>query len=576
MNGYFPHPYPEELFYSILARYLSHQDLSVSDFRRCFSNINDIAFHTLLAGKLDKFIELSKHHLKVDNILQNHTIFPLISSFLSEKKKRKVISIIKGNKGTMLFKFPDIISSLNDTLHYCPLCYLEDTNQYGEPYWHRLHQVNTVIICPYHFCYLLPLKFHRLIKKTTLFPLETQNCETNKVLFCKDKKLLDFTHCLFKLLINESFKEKLKSECFALLYQKGFYQGSKISNKKLRDSFLEFYGEQLLESQLSLPKIILKNSWLAKTARSFGVCPSMNALLWCFLKDLPDENILGVIIDKREKVHAKAKIGSSAPFKCINRAASHYKEPVIYDYKINFIEESKKTTETFFCDCGMIFFRFSSWVKGKFTQKILVKEPGSVLELEIIKKVKAGHSLRFIANFFDVSESIVINCCKKVGIPEPKRTKTKAKITYIGDTWVKLIKEEDIQFHQTLWLKILEENPQESLKSLFKINSVSYRFLLAHSREFLSTSNKHFTKNKKKRSAEKDAQQAQKLREIIENFMINSMRENFNQWVSGKKIEQFLLQYERDLFKTTRKRTRYMVIRSCAEPYNDYKKRIQG
>src|SRR4030095_7232407 len=39
-------------------------------------------------------------------------------------------------------------------LRYCPACVAEDRWQYGEAYWHRLHQVPGVIVCPHHAAWL--------------------------------------------------------------------------------------------------------------------------------------------------------------------------------------------------------------------------------------------------------------------------------------------------------------------------------------------------------------------------------------------------------------------------------------
>src|SRR5205085_12524950 len=35
-------------------------------------------------------------------------------------------------------------------LRFCPLCFVEDLQKYGEAYWHRLHQAFGVLVCPVH------------------------------------------------------------------------------------------------------------------------------------------------------------------------------------------------------------------------------------------------------------------------------------------------------------------------------------------------------------------------------------------------------------------------------------------
>ncbi len=37
---------------------------------------------------------------------------------------------------------------------FCSICLREDVEQYGEPYWHRVHQVAGVLVCPIHQVWL--------------------------------------------------------------------------------------------------------------------------------------------------------------------------------------------------------------------------------------------------------------------------------------------------------------------------------------------------------------------------------------------------------------------------------------
>src|SRR5205085_11862301 len=37
-----------------------------------------------------------------------------------------------------------------ERLRFCPSCVIEDRDKYGETYWHRLHQISGVEICPRH------------------------------------------------------------------------------------------------------------------------------------------------------------------------------------------------------------------------------------------------------------------------------------------------------------------------------------------------------------------------------------------------------------------------------------------
>jgi hypothetical protein len=53
-------------------------------------------------------------------------------------------------------------------LRFCPLCTEEDEKQFGDRYWHRLHQVPGVEACPIHAVFLEDSKVrHRLQEVVT-------------------------------------------------------------------------------------------------------------------------------------------------------------------------------------------------------------------------------------------------------------------------------------------------------------------------------------------------------------------------------------------------------------------------
>lgn len=43
----------------------------------------------------------------------------------------------------------------SSALRYCPACAANDREQYGEAYWHRIHQLIGIQVCPVHRCYLM-------------------------------------------------------------------------------------------------------------------------------------------------------------------------------------------------------------------------------------------------------------------------------------------------------------------------------------------------------------------------------------------------------------------------------------
>ena len=154
MLGLFPHPYPDELIYSILARYSVRagysQYIFVAEdlFQRRSLRPN---FEYLPALKDEVVKELTKNRTLCEVIL-NHTMFPYYCRFLPIDRKRKAInSLVK-----MESNYHDVTlypkCKESKTMRYCPLCVSKDRNDYGETYWHRIHQINELSICPLHYC----------------------------------------------------------------------------------------------------------------------------------------------------------------------------------------------------------------------------------------------------------------------------------------------------------------------------------------------------------------------------------------------------------------------------------------
>ena len=84
-------------------------------------------------------------------------MFPYYARFLPIERRQKAF----GQLMNMSKSFNDTLYiRRNKTQHrpwlrYCPLCAESDRKQYGEAYWHRLHQLDHIDICPIHGCHLL-------------------------------------------------------------------------------------------------------------------------------------------------------------------------------------------------------------------------------------------------------------------------------------------------------------------------------------------------------------------------------------------------------------------------------------
>ena len=153
MIAQFPQMYPDELFYSVLARYYVRSGHVT--YRYCsdelFRNFRtpDIEYITGLSDELKRIVDLP-------DVILNHTMFPMNARFITaERRKNAWNSFLKGDS-----KYQNALyrrrgkGNEKRFLRYCPCCVREDREQFGETYWHRKHQIPGITVCPEHGCYL--------------------------------------------------------------------------------------------------------------------------------------------------------------------------------------------------------------------------------------------------------------------------------------------------------------------------------------------------------------------------------------------------------------------------------------
>lgn len=164
MIGHFPTAYPDELLYSICSRfgdrvqYPNNEAINTELFgARGGAAIIDLPSHlNYLASNLPHTNEDSCRQF-VDKLIDNNTLLPLYRPFLPAERVEQIRVAMGSSSGSTIHNKAGIIQStinLPDWLRYCPACVEDDRKQFGECYWHRLHQVPGVEVCPLHNVFL--------------------------------------------------------------------------------------------------------------------------------------------------------------------------------------------------------------------------------------------------------------------------------------------------------------------------------------------------------------------------------------------------------------------------------------
>ena len=157
MIFYLSEIYPDELIYSWFCRYYVHSG--------CFTHkmaLDDILYSRHnnpskeFVGHLSpKAKEKIQSLYSLEELALNHTMFPQYARFLPSERKKNALHHLAHDFCDVHQLFAVLPRTESDRfLKYCPLCTEEDRQKFGETFWHRVHQIQNMIICPTHNCFL--------------------------------------------------------------------------------------------------------------------------------------------------------------------------------------------------------------------------------------------------------------------------------------------------------------------------------------------------------------------------------------------------------------------------------------
>ena len=249
MLGLFPKLYPDELIYSVLARYYVRSGYSNYVFAAedLFQNRYVRPSFEYVSPLNDEVINYLREIDNMQNVLLRHTMFPYHCHFLSMGRKNKamqaLINMDSNYRNYILFPRRTEIPSMR----YCPLCAADERKNYGETYWHRLHQIYELPVCPVHKCFLMNTDYKlsgklppNLISAEIVIPL------SENIILCDNEKLL-----LLARYIKEIFDLPIKmdsdfaaSDLFKRRTEKRCYRtprGEVCRITSLYNDFAEYY-----------------------------------------------------------------------------------------------------------------------------------------------------------------------------------------------------------------------------------------------------------------------------------------------------------------------------------------------
>ncbi|QOW42818.1 transposase [Acinetobacter indicus] len=279
MISNFPIPYPDELIYSVIARYAIHNGILSPKYltEELFNNRNLTPTYDL-PSYIDKLASYLPDCYDALHLINHHTLLPIYQPFQPDTVMRYAVYVLQGEQyqslHTKLGKNASRIKSVN-FFRFCPHCWQEQMEQYGEVYWKRSWQITGYEYCIKHEsalfvsavpCNGLDRRFYNahlnvLIDSSQLF-INSQDL----------KRHLELAKIIEDLLIQSSHiavqdVSILSNAYFNLLKDRSLLSGQKnINYEKVRQLVVDYWGESFLQ-YYQLGDLSSENCWLKNICR---------------------------------------------------------------------------------------------------------------------------------------------------------------------------------------------------------------------------------------------------------------------------------------------------------------------
>ncbi|HEY9694165.1 MAG TPA: TnsD family Tn7-like transposition protein [Oculatellaceae cyanobacterium] len=359
MISFFPDPYPDEILYSVCARYQDRVRYpnNAATIQELFGSGSAIASIDL-PNRLSYLIKILPpgHCYTIDRLIDEHTLLPFYLPFLPQARQTLLREDMKGTEISVIHRRAGIMASRvkqPDWLKFCPVCVQEDRNQFGEAYWHRLHQVPGVEICPNHCAILhnshVRARYRENNQKFIAADQVISNTGAILSINCSkssEQLLLNFAKNVQWLLSKTSIiseLEKVRKRYQSLLAEKGLatYSGI-IRLQQLVKTFKNCYPTELLQNLQSELDEQNEQNWLVRLVRNKkGVQHPLRHLLLI--------DFLGFTAEEFFHLSEESQPFGQGKWLCLNPICDYFHQPVITEHWIHHDSHNGNPLGVFTC-----------------------------------------------------------------------------------------------------------------------------------------------------------------------------------------------------------------------------------
>ncbi|MCV4289026.1 TnsD family transposase [Pseudomonas capsici] len=152
---FFPAAFPDETLHSVLSRYArlyggGNRKAAFAGEPAATSFTQNVAFPSRLSDLVDSLP--AGTDLSIDRIINRHTVLPYYTPFLTYDQLQHARASMAGDGSGLMIKLGINASRIKyaSRIRFCPECLSEDITKVGAAYWHRVHQLPGVLVCPHH------------------------------------------------------------------------------------------------------------------------------------------------------------------------------------------------------------------------------------------------------------------------------------------------------------------------------------------------------------------------------------------------------------------------------------------
>jgi hypothetical protein len=462
MIAYFPTPYPDEIFYSLVARYCIHMSASGPK-----ELLTELFGTSNISATLDFPSHLADFHShtylvfnkSINDIIKDHTLLPLYECFITEKQAEKIKASMAGRSGNIHTRIgvnAGIHSSIN-VPRYCPICFEIDKATHGEGYWHRSHQIPSISHCPLHHCQLHEANAERItFNKHFFIPANQKYCPNRLVSLNKNPQISYLISRLATLLYDGSHLKISPYYYREALLKAGFAKGTVVNQNELVKSFTSFYSNQTLTYFKSAIGYESSHCWLKAVSRKLrkSVDPIRHILLEEFLKSCV--------------VYSNPDYFGLGPWVCLNPVCSAYNRAVITQIGVKYDRKSKRKIGQLECTCGFIYTQSFIEKQKKIFCRVL--SYGSIWADKLQQLTKQNISIRRMASILKCDSKTIKQQLKKI------------QGTLITDKTPFLVQQ---KIKRTQWLALVSQCADKSITQLKSHSPSLFTWLYRYDKEWL-------------------------------------------------------------------------------------------